>query len=72
MVSAWRTTSSGWTAAVAFVTRVRAVFGCEVGISILFERPTIAGISEILDMLVLTGGSVDSEAKSAKREEFEL
>jgi aryl carrier-like protein len=58
--------------AVAFVTRLHAIFGCEVGLAILFERPTIAGISEILDMLVLTSRAIGSGTRSAQREEFEL
>lgn len=58
--------------AVALVTRLRAAFGCDPGLATLFERPTIAGISEAVDMLVLTSRGVGSAAESAKREEFDL
>jgi acyl carrier protein len=58
--------------AVALVTRLRAAFGCDPGLATLFERPTIAGISEVVDMLVLTSPGVASLAESAMREEFEL
>ncbi len=58
--------------AVALVTRLRAAFGCDPGLAVLFERPTIAGISEVVDMLVLTSRGVGSAAGSGQREEFEL
>jgi amino acid adenylation domain-containing protein len=58
--------------AVALVTRLRAAFGCDPGLSVLFERPTIAGISEVIDMLTLTSRGVGLAAESANREEFEL
>jgi acyl carrier protein len=58
--------------AVALVTRLRAAFGCEPGLAVLFERPTIAGISQVIDMLALTSRGPALTAASAKREEFEL
>ena len=58
--------------AVAFVTRLRAAFGCDPGLATLFERPTIAGVSQAVDKLVLSSHGVGRAAESAKREEFEL
>jgi amino acid adenylation domain-containing protein len=58
--------------AVALVTRLRSAFGCDPGLSVLFERPTIAGISEVVDMLVLTSRGVGSGTGVGQREEFEL
>jgi hypothetical protein len=57
---------------VALVTRLRAAFGCDPGLSVLFERPTIAGISEVIDMLTLTSRGLGLAGESANREEFEL
>jgi acyl carrier protein len=58
--------------AVALVTRLRAAFGCEPGLAVLFEQPTIAGIAQVIDMLALTSRRPDLTTESAKREEFEL
>jgi amino acid adenylation domain-containing protein len=58
--------------AVAFVTRLRAAFDCDPGLATLFERPTIGGVSEAVDKLMLTSRGVGRAAESAKREEFEL
>jgi amino acid adenylation domain-containing protein len=58
--------------AVALVTRLRAAFGCDPSLAILFERPTIAGISQVVDMLALTSRGLGLAAESVKREEFEL
>ncbi|MBO0755433.1 MAG: hypothetical protein J2P54_06200, partial [Bradyrhizobiaceae bacterium] len=58
--------------AVALVTRLRAAFGCEPGLAVLFERPTIAGISQVIDMLALTSRGPALTAESANREEFEV
>jgi amino acid adenylation domain-containing protein len=58
--------------AAALVARLRMTFGVEVGLASLFERPTIAGLSEVVDMLVLTSRGASSGAGSAPREEFDL
>ena len=36
------------------------------------EQPTIAGLSEVVDMLMLTSRGFGSGAGSAQREEFDL
>ncbi len=58
--------------AVALVARLRDAFGCEPGLAVLFERPTIAGISELVDVFALTSRGPDSAAAAIEREEFEL
>jgi acyl carrier protein len=58
--------------ATALVGRLRATFGVEVSLASLFERPTIAGLSEVVDMIVLTSRGMRSGAGSPQREEFDL
>ncbi len=58
--------------ATALVGRLRTAFGVDIGLASLFERPTIAGLSEIVDTFVLTSGGTRAAAGSAQREEFEL
>jgi amino acid adenylation domain-containing protein len=58
--------------AVALMTRIRTAFGCDPGLAVLFERPTITGISEVIDMLALTSHGLGLPAESAHREEFVL
>jgi amino acid adenylation domain-containing protein len=57
--------------AVAFVARLRTTFDLNIELATLFERPTIAGIAEAIDLLVLTNHSITSPSSEA-REEFEL
>jgi amino acid adenylation domain-containing protein len=57
--------------AVGLVARLRAAFDVNIELATLFERPTIAGIAEAIDVLVLTNRSLPSESSEA-REEFEL
>jgi amino acid adenylation domain-containing protein len=59
-------------AAVGLVARIRVTFGVNLTFVTLFKRPTIAGLSEVIDMLVLTSRGLSSGAGSAQREEFEL
>jgi len=56
--------------AVGLVTRLRALFNINLEIAVLFERPTIAGLSEAIDMLVITNQSTSSSPGA--REEFNL
>jgi amino acid adenylation domain-containing protein len=57
--------------AVGLVARLRAAFDLNIELAMLFERPTIAGLAEAIDLLVLTNHSVSSPSSEA-REEFEL
>nr|WP_166474255.1 amino acid adenylation domain-containing protein [Bradyrhizobium symbiodeficiens]QIO98912.1 amino acid adenylation domain-containing protein [Bradyrhizobium symbiodeficiens] len=56
--------------AVGLVARLRALFNINLEIALLFERPTIAGLSEAIDMLVITNQS--TSPSSGAREEFNL
>jgi amino acid adenylation domain-containing protein len=58
--------------ATGLVARLRATFGVELRLASLFDQPTIAGLSEVVDMLVLTSRRPDARAGSAQREEFDL
>jgi acyl carrier protein len=57
--------------AARIVTRLRSAFGVDVGMRSLFERPTVAGLSELVDMLLLAGGSPGAQT-GADREEMEF
>jgi acyl carrier protein len=54
--------------AVGLVAQLRTAFDVNIELATLFERPTIAGLAEAVDVLVLTNRSHSSEA----REEFDL
>jgi aryl carrier-like protein len=58
--------------AVGLVARLREAFDVNVELATLFERPTIAGLSEAIDMLVLTNHRFASKSSSGAREEFDL
>jgi acyl carrier protein len=58
--------------AVGLVARLGAAFDVNVELATLFERPTIAGLSEAIDMLVLTNHRFASRSSSSAREEFDL
>ena len=58
--------------AVGLVARLRDAFDVNIELAALFERPTIAGLSEAIDVLVLTNHAVASKSSSGAREEFEL
>jgi acyl carrier protein len=55
-------------AATALIQRLRSTFGVDLRLASLFDRPTIAGLSEAVDVLGLTAHGADSEATG--REEF--
>jgi acyl carrier protein len=57
--------------AVGLVARLRTAFDLNIELATLFERPTIAGLAEAIDLLVLTSRSI-SAGSSEAREEFEL
>jgi acyl carrier protein len=58
--------------AVVLIVRLHTTFAVDLELAILFERPTIAGLSEAIDMLALTRPEFDSGTAPAQREEFEL
>jgi acyl carrier protein len=58
--------------AVVLITRLHETFAIDLELSSLFERPTIAGLSEIIDVLTLTSPEFDSKPGSVLREEFDL
>ena len=58
--------------AARIIARLRSTFHVDVGLRSLFERPTIAGLSEVLDLLVVSRDDHGSEAASAEHEEFEV
>jgi len=58
--------------AVGLVARLRAAFDVNVELATLFERPTIVGLSEAIDVLVLTNHQFTSKSSSGAREEFDL
>jgi acyl carrier protein len=55
-------------AATALIQRLRSTFGVELKLAILFDRPSIAGLAEAVDILALT----DTGRESGEREEFSL
>ena len=58
--------------AVALLAHLDEAFGVDLELAVLFDRPTIAGLAEFVDVLALTGGRLGFDAGSAEREEFEL
>jgi amino acid adenylation domain-containing protein len=58
--------------ATALVGRLRSLFGVDLSLARLFERPTVAGIAEVVDVLVLTSRAPDVSTGSGQREEFSL
>jgi acyl carrier protein len=58
--------------ATALVAKLRGIFGVDLSLASLFERPTVAGIAEIVDVLVLTNRASDVRTGSGQREEFSL
>ena len=58
--------------ATALAAELYASFGVELNLANLFERPTIAGMSEIIDLLALTSSAPDVQTPADQREEFSL
>jgi amino acid adenylation domain-containing protein len=58
--------------ATSFVSQLRATFGVDLSLASLFEQPTVAGVAEMVDLLVLTSGGPDAQTGAAEREEFSL
>jgi hypothetical protein len=58
--------------AVRLLVRLHEAFGVDFQLAALFERSTIAGLSELVDSAALTGGESGSGAVSIEREEFVL
>jgi amino acid adenylation domain-containing protein len=59
-------------AAARLIARLRTTFGVALGVRSLFERPTIAGLSELLDALTLSRGPGVPPEGSSPREELEF
>jgi acyl carrier protein len=57
---------------VGLLVRVQASFGVNLELASLFERSTIAGLAEVIDMLVLTTPGAAPVAGSEPRVEFDL
>jgi amino acid adenylation domain-containing protein len=57
--------------AVGLIARLRDAFDVSIEIAMLFERPTIAGLAEAIDMLLLTSQGLES-VPLGEREEFNL
>jgi aryl carrier-like protein len=59
--------------AARMVASLRSTTGVDIGLRSLFERPTIAGLSEVVDLLLLSRDLRSTEATaSTDREEFEF
>lgn len=57
--------------AARIVTTLRSEFGVDVGMRHLFERPTIAGLAEIVDVLAVSSAAPPGSA-GGEREEIEI
>lgn len=58
--------------AVRLLVQLQNAFGINLELASLFERPTIAGLSEVVDMLALTAPETGQGVGIGQREEFEL
>jgi amino acid adenylation domain-containing protein len=58
--------------AVKLLVRLHEAFSVDCQLAALFDQPTIAGLSELVDSLVLTSREAASGAASVEREEFVL
>jgi aryl carrier-like protein len=57
--------------AARVVTALRSQFGVDAAMRHLFERPTIAGLAEIVDVLAVSTAE-GSEGAGSDREEIEI
>jgi amino acid adenylation domain-containing protein len=57
---------------VGLLVRVKATFGVNLELASLFERSTISGLAQVIDMLVMADPTLAANAGSAEREEFDL
>jgi acyl carrier protein len=57
--------------AVQVIAALRSTFGVEAAMRHLFERPTIAGLASIVDVLAIAANR-DKSVAGGLREEFEI
>jgi acyl carrier protein len=57
--------------AAQIVTALRSEFGVDAGMRQLLERPTVAGLAEIVDVLAVARAGRDEHART-EREEIEI
>jgi amino acid adenylation domain-containing protein len=57
--------------AAQIITALRSAFGVDAGMRHLFERPTIAGLAEIVDVLAVSSAGTRESAET-EREEIEI
>jgi amino acid adenylation domain-containing protein len=58
--------------AVGLLAQLHKVFGVDVELASLFDRPTIAGVAAFIDLLLLMSHEFDAGVLSCPREEFDL
>ena len=58
--------------ATRMIATLRSTFDVDVGLKTLFERPTIAGISEVIDLILSSRRVREPETPAGPREEFEF
>jgi amino acid adenylation domain-containing protein len=58
--------------ATTLVAQLRATFDVDLSLASLFERPTITGVAEVIDLVLLASREPDAQNGTAQREEFNL